>query len=59
MTDEPIHGCTGKTAFATKKQAATRAKQMRRKYHNSLAEYHCPHCHAWHIGELDSAGMSK
>ena len=51
MSDEPhIRGCTGKMAFETQKQAAKRAKRMRRKYCNKLAEYHCHHCKKWHVG---------
>lgn len=45
-----IAGCTGKRSFATQKQAARRAKLMRRKYDEPLAEYLCRHCHRWHIG---------
>lgn len=59
MTDNPIHGCSGKKGFATKAQAEKRAKWMRRKYHNCLSEYHCQHCHLWHIGEFDDAGIRK
>ena len=45
-----IQGCTGKKAFATKKQAEARARRMRKKYTEPLAEYRCEHCRRWHIG---------
>ncbi|SEN50275.1 hypothetical protein SAMN04489859_100881 [Paracoccus alcaliphilus] len=45
-----IAGCTGKRSFATQKQAARRAKLMRRKYAEPLTEYFCRHCNRWHIG---------
>ena len=59
MTDQPVHGCTGKMAFNTQKRAARHAKWMRRKYHNCLTEYHCTHCHMWHIGEFDDARIRR
>lgn len=48
-----VQGCTGKKAFETQQFAAKKAKWMRRKYDNRLAEYHCHSCRKWHIGELE------
>ena len=50
ITADHVPGCTGKQSFATQKQAARRAKLMRRKHHEPLTEYHCKHCHKFHIG---------
>lgn len=50
ITVEHIRGCTGKQAFLTQPQAAKRAKLMRRRCDERLAEYHCKHCRKWHIG---------
>ena len=59
MTDQPVHGYTGKMAFSTQNRAARHAKWMRRKYHNCLTEYHCQHCRMWHIGEFDDARIKR
>lgn len=60
MTDaQHLDGCTGKKAFATQRQAARRAKIMRREYNGQHVEYHCRYCSQWHIGEKADAGIKR
>lgn len=44
--------CTGKHAFETRDMAVRVLKRQKRRSGATLrlTVYHCPFCHAWHIG---------
>jgi hypothetical protein len=49
-----VAGCSGKRCYADKATAARLAQRTRRDWETRVGEYHCPHCHKWHIGEADA-----
>lgn len=50
--------CTGKSPFATQRQAARVAERMMRKSETTAVPYRCPHCGAWHIAGRSALGWN-
>jgi len=50
-TATPVRGCTGKRCYPSQSVAGKLAKRQRRYCDTRVVEYHCRHCHSWHIGE--------
>lgn len=44
-------GCLRKIPYETEAQATTAAAEMSSKYSCLMKQYHCPHCHKWHLAK--------
>lgn len=56
---DKFRSCTGKMAYANKKQATRAAKEITvRKRVTNMRAYHCRYCPFWHVGRSEHIGRS-
>lgn len=56
---DEFRSCTGKMAYANKKQATRAAKEITvRKRVTNMRAYHCRYCPFWHVGRSEHVGRS-